>query len=209
MKRVNIISLVAIVALALCAPASMFAADNYVDQNNYVSVGKRANVTMASKDAGSNVHKPKVYVVNGDDEAQGAKADAAVTNPASSGSVIALLKGLLTNIATASKQDTAATKLDSLITNSNPSWSASNIATNTTTTAKSGAGILHTITINTKGASANVATVYDNTAGSGTKLATIDTTSGPITLRYDVAFATGLTIVTATGTAADITVSYR
>lgn len=38
-------------------------------------------------------HVSKVY--DGGDAAQGAKADSAVTNPASSGSVIALLKGLL------------------------------------------------------------------------------------------------------------------
>jgi len=68
---------------------------------------------------------------------------------------------------------------------------------------------LHAITINTKGASANTATVYDNTAGSGTKIATIDTTASVGTLRFDAAFSTGLTIVTATGTAADITVLYR
>lgn len=84
-----------------------------------------------------------------------------------------------------------------------------NITTNATTVVKSGKGVLRTITINTKGATANTATVYDNTAGSGTKIATIDTTSGPATFRYDVAFGTGLTIVTAAGTAADITVSYR
>lgn len=85
---------------------------------------------------------------------------------------------------------------------------ANDISTNTTTTVKSGAGFLHTLTINTKGASSNVLTVYDNTAGSGTKIATIDTTTGVTTLTFDVGFATGLTIVTATGTAADVTVSY-
>lgn len=86
----------------------------------------------------------------------------------------------------------------------------SRISTNTTTTVKSGAGILHKIVINTKGASANIATVYDNTAGSGTVIAIIDTVNlNPQSLIYDLAFATGLTIVTATGTAADITVVYR
>lgn len=38
-------------------------------------------------------------IADGSDVTQGAKADAAVTNPASSGSVIALLKGLLTKLA--------------------------------------------------------------------------------------------------------------
>lgn len=87
--------------------------------------------------------------------------------------------------------------------------SFSNITTNTTTTVKSGAGILYRVCINTKGASANVATIYDNTAGSGTKIGTLDTTSGVACLAYEAAFATGLTLVTATGTAADLTVVYR
>lgn len=84
------------------------------------------------------------------------------------------------------------------------------MSTNTTTTHKSGAGILHSIVINTPGLTANTATVYDNTAGSGTVIAVIDTTlvSTPCRI-YDVAFATGLTVVTATGTAADLTVCYQ
>lgn len=85
--------------------------------------------------------------------------------------------------------------------------SYSNITSNTTTLVKSGAGVLRSIIINTAGSSSNVATLYDNTAGSGTKIATIDTTARGV-LTYDIAFSTGLTIVTATGSAADITVSY-
>lgn len=83
----------------------------------------------------------------------------------------------------------------------------SHIAGAATTTVKSGAGILHKISINTKGA-ASTATVYDNTAGSGTVIAVIDLTLSQDTLIYDLAFATGLTIVT-TGTLSDLTVSYR
>lgn len=88
-------------------------------------------------------------------------------------------------------------------------WSFQNITTSTTTTVKSGAGVLHIVNVNTLGTVASTTTVYDNTAGSGTKIATINslTLSGPF--QYDIAFATGLTLVT-TGTAApDITVSYR
>jgi hypothetical protein len=86
--------------------------------------------------------------------------------------------------------------------------SSGHINSNTTTTLKSGAGLLHSICINTKGATANTATVYDNTAGSGTILAVIDTTAQVQTLLYDIQFSIGLTIVTATGTAADLTVSF-
>ncbi len=88
-------------------------------------------------------------------------------------------------------------------------YTANNITTSTTTVVKSGAGTLHGINVNTLGTVASTAVVYDNTAGSGTKLATIDTlTVGNVGWnQYDVAFATGLTIVT-TG-APDITVSYK
>ncbi len=83
------------------------------------------------------------------------------------------------------------------------------ISTLTTTTVKSGAGFLHTVTINTKGASANVITVYDSLTASGTVIGVIDGTAGPVTFTYDAAFSIGLTFLTATGTAADITVTYR
>lgn len=90
-----------------------------------------------------------------------------------------------------------------------PGGLASHISTATTTVVKSGAGFLHSITINTKGTVASTVTVYDNTAGSGTVLAVIDSLTLSGTFALNVAFATGLTIVT-TGTAApDLTVSYR
>lgn len=97
----------------------------------------------------------------------------------------------------------------STITTQMAGWSFQNITTSTTTTVKSGAGVLHIVNVNTLGTVASTVTVYDNTAGSGTKIATINslTLSGPF--QYDIAFSTGLTLVT-TGTAApDITVSYR
>lgn len=79
-------------------------------------------------------------------------------------------------------------------------------AANGTTTIKSGAGFLHTITVGTVGATDTI-TVYDNTAGSGTVIAVInDATSGTYTL--DVGFITGLTIVIAGTTAPDVTVAY-
>lgn len=88
----------------------------------------------------------------------------------------------------------------------NNAFSYKNISTTTTTVVKSGAGILHAITINTTAAAA--ITVYDNTAGSGTAIATI--AASPVigsTFLYDVSFSTGLTIVTAGNS--NITVSYR
>lgn len=79
---------------------------------------------------------------------------------------------------------------------------------NGTTVIKSGPGVLASVTINTKGASSNTLTVYDNTAGSGTVIAVIDTTTALGTIPYDIIYNTGLTIVLATGTAADVTVAY-
>lgn len=90
-------------------------------------------------------------------------------------------------------------------------YSFSNITSATTTTVKSGVGQLHSITIN-KGAATGVITIYDNTAASGTKIGTITfgaalLSDPPIPALYDVAFATGLTIVTSAAT--DITVAYK
>ena len=92
----------------------------------------------------------------------------------------------------------------------NPPGKFLNVVAGTATTAvKSGPGVLYSVTINTKGATGNTLTCYDNTAGSGTKIAVIDTTGASETFSYYVAFATGLTCVSATGTGADYTVTYR
>lgn len=79
-----------------------------------------------------------------------------------------------------------------------------------TTTIKSGAGILRRVVINTDGSMSNTFTVYDNTSGSGTVIAAIDTGNGVSGhFEYNVAFSTGLTVVNASGTSADITVIYE
>ena len=86
-----------------------------------------------------------------------------------------------------------------------PSYGFNNIATQTTTVVKTGSGHLHSITINTTAAAA--ITIYDNTAGSGTTIATIAASPAiGSTFLFDVAFNTGLTIVTAG--ASNITVAY-
>ena len=90
----------------------------------------------------------------------------------------------------------------------NGKYDYKNLEANATTLIRTGAGVLHAITINTKGASANVITVYDGISASGTLIATIDSTVDPGTFFYDVSFNTGLTIVIGTGTAAKITVAW-
>lgn len=79
------------------------------------------------------------------------------------------------------------------------------ISTATTTTVKSGAGFLHSITVN--GGTAGTIIIYDNTAGSGTIIASFDSTNALATYTFNVSFGTGLTIVTSAAT--KITVSYR
>ena len=79
-----------------------------------------------------------------------------------------------------------------------------------TTTIKSGAGILRRVVVNTRGGALNTFTIYDNTSGSGTVIAAIDTVNGVLGhFEYNVAFSTGLTVVDAIGTSADITVIYE
>lgn len=91
----------------------------------------------------------------------------------------------------------------------NKSSSFSNITTTGTTTIKSGEGIFRRLVINTKGVSSNTFTIYDNTAGSGTVIATVDTVNSTGSLEYGLAFSTGLTIVSASGTSANATVIYE
>lgn len=64
--------------------------------NLAVKDGTGAAKSLRTKETTTDIHQPYHGVLDGEDVALGAKADAAVTNPASSGSLIALAKGLLT-----------------------------------------------------------------------------------------------------------------
>lgn len=85
------------------------------------------------------------------------------------------------------------------------------VAGQATTTVKSGAGTLHSLVLNSAATATNVTTVYDNTAGSGTVIAipAVVTATVPTTLIFDIAFSTGLTIVTATANGGNMTVCYK
>lgn len=85
----------------------------------------------------------------------------------------------------------------------------SHINTNTSTTVKNEAGFLGSVTINTKGVTGNTATLYDGTAATGTVIGVIDTTANVGQLIYNIRLAKGLTVVMATGTAADLTVTWK
>jgi len=87
-----------------------------------------------------------------------------------------------------------------------PAYNYKNITTATTTTVKSGRGMLGSICPNSP--SAETVTVYDNTAGSGTKIATITLTTSSIgCFYYNFVFNIGLTVVTSS--TADITVGFQ
>lgn len=79
------------------------------------------------------------------------------------------------------------------------------ISTATTTTVKSGSGLLHSIIVT--GGTAGTIIVYDNTAGSGTVIASFDSTNALETYVFNAKFTTGLTIVT--GAATKLTAIYR
>ena len=72
------------------------------------------------------------------------------------------------------------------------------------------AGVLKRIVVNKVGALLNTCTIYDNTTATGTIIGTIDPVHTQMVFEYDLVFkCIGLTIVTATGTAADLTIVYQ
>lgn len=77
-------------------------------------------------------------------------------------------------------------------------YSATAISTATTTSVKSGKGILRSITVT--GGTAGTITVYDNTAASGTVLADFASTNTANTYTFNANFTTGLTVVTGAAT---------
>ena len=79
------------------------------------------------------------------------------------------------------------------------------ISTATTTVCKTGAGLLHTITVT--GGTAGTIVVYDNTAASGTILASFASTNALATYTFNVSFSVGLTVVTSAATL--VTISAR
>ena len=89
------------------------------------------------------------------------------------------------------------------------SSSYSHLNANGTTTVKSGAGVLRRIVINTRGGIINTLTIYDNTTATGAVIGAVDTVAAGGAFDYELDFTTGLTVVLAGGTAADITIIYE
>lgn len=80
------------------------------------------------------------------------------------------------------------------------------ISTATTTLVRTGPGILQSVFVSTGGAG-STATVYDGVDATGAVIAVINT-AVQVSLFYGVPVSTGICVVTASGTPADITVTY-
>ena len=80
-----------------------------------------------------------------------------------------------------------------------------------TTVVKASAGTLHSITLNSAATATNTTVVYDNPTGVGTVIGRPNVVAAtvPTTLIFDLAFANGLTIITATANGGDMTVTYK
>jgi hypothetical protein len=85
-----------------------------------------------------------------------------------------------------------------------------NITTNASTIVRNDGNpcVLKSVIINKLGASSNTATIYNGNSTGGTKICTIDTTSASPQRNFNVLCDVGIFVVTATGTAADITIVY-
>jgi hypothetical protein len=79
-----------------------------------------------------------------------------------------------------------------------------------TTVVKATAGVLHSIILNSAATATNTTVIYDNATGVGTVIGrpAVTTATVPTTLVYDLAFANGLTIITAVANGGDMTVVY-
>lgn len=74
---------------------------------------------------------------------------------------------------------------------------------------KSAAGLLQHVNITKKGSGSSSVSLYDSTSGTGNPIAVIDTDNYIGGLTFNVAFSSGLRIVIAGGTAAEVSVIYE
>ncbi len=111
-----------------------------------------------------------------------------------------MLEGFVSNLASAVDALTGGIRIIQ-------KWAYAHIAAAGTTTVKAAPGVLGSVVVNKAGDAAATVTVYDNTAGSGTVVAVIDA-SAKGAYAFNAALATGLTVVVASTTAPDVTVTY-
>ena len=84
------------------------------------------------------------------------------------------------------------------------------VAGQATTVVKASAGTLHSIVFNSAATATNTTIIYDHPSGVGTVIGrpAVTAVTSPDTVIYDLAFANGLTIITATANGGDMTVVY-
>lgn len=88
-------------------------------------------------------------------------------------------------------------------------WTPRNLAAAATTLVDTGAGVLHAVTVNSKGTVASTVSIYDGLTAAGTLLAVIDSLNQVGTFGFDIAYSVGLCIVITGTVAPNITVAYR
>jgi hypothetical protein len=147
-----------------------------------------------------------VTIADGADATQGITTGAAIITDAA-GTIqqyargLALLLGAATDTVNAWLKVSLATALDRTIdsvTNYPAGHSDTVIVTATTTTVKSGAGVARKVWV--AGGTLGNVSIFDSLTGSGTSLFPAVTPAANAVLLEDVAFGTGLTIVTAAAT---------
>ena len=93
----------------------------------------------------------------------------------------------------------------------NPNEASANQTYNITTNGVTnlvGKFVLVAIVINTKGTSSNTLTIYDSDSTTENKKGKLDTTASIGRIEYGIPMYKGIYLVTATGTAPDVTVIY-
>jgi hypothetical protein len=83
-----------------------------------------------------------------------------------------------------------------------------NISTDATTQVKSGAGVLHSVSVNTAGTVASSVSVYDSTSTTTPVIGIFNALATDFYI-LDAAFATGLRVVTTGTVAPNVTITYR
>lgn len=150
-------------------------------------------------------------VANGANVVEGSTTDAPATAPTTiaPATLDALLKAIVNGIANGTVTLGPAGPSSSIPTVS-AGYNYTHITTATTTAAiKTGTGVVHTVCVNSLGTVASAITVDDALTATTPTIAVINSLALLGCQTYDVAFSTGLTIVTTGTVAPDVTVSWR
>ena len=87
-------------------------------------------------------------------------------------------------------------------------FSYNNISTDTTTQVKSGAGVIHSVSVNTAGTVASSVSIYDSTTTTTPVIAIVSALATGYFI-LDASFSSGLRVVTTGTVAPNVTITYR